>query len=52
MNTPDEPLVVQTTVRLTDELHCRAKIEAATRRVTLNDLLVEALEKEVSVAKK
>ncbi len=51
MNTPEEA-VIQTTVRLTDDLHCRAKIEAATRRVTLNELFVTAIEKDLSDPKK
>jgi len=40
-------LIIQTTVRMTDELHCQAKIAAAMQRVTLNELFVAAIEKAI-----
>ncbi len=52
VNTLYIPVMIQTTVRLTDELHTRAKIEAVLRRMTLNELFVDAIEKAVPAPQK
>lgn len=47
----DTPTVV-TTLRLPDDLHHASKIEAVTKRMSLNDFFVEAISKAVPVSKK
>jgi len=49
MQTPDR---VATTVRMPDNLHYLARIEAAKARLTLSDYIVSVLAKAVSPAKK
>lgn len=46
------PLKVATTVRMPDNLHYLARIEAAKARLTLSDYIVTVLEKAVPQAKK
>jgi predicted HicB family RNase H-like nuclease len=40
----DTPQVIQTTVRLPEDLHEIAKIQAIKRKITLNDLFVLAIQ--------
>lgn len=45
----DTPRVIQTTVRLPEDLHEIAKIQAIKRKITLNDLFVLAIKDCVNV---
>lgn len=44
---PEESVV--TSLKLPEDVHYAAKIQAAIRRISLNDLFVEAIKKEVEV---